>query len=273
MKKHRFFKALAAMAAAALMTCTLALGVFADNAPSYSLSNATLRVGQTYTFSAHYTLEPDIPEGDYTTGGPSRPDTPGVLKYVSASELDENGVRTYTYQAMMPGTCTINLRSSFKTIASATITVTDGSTVAPTADAKTSADISATDSTAAPAADTRTEQQKQIDEAKANGTWGSEYTTCTACGTHNWTRVGEVYVCDNCGHETTSVKGPDGVKGYVGGTSASSTAQTAPQTRYASAAEAQTAADQREAAYAAAVAALQRQVAQREAAYLAAAAK
>ena len=130
---------------------------------------------------------------------------------------------------------------------------------------------SASESPAAetPAVDTRTEQQKQIDEAKANGTWGSEYTTCTACGTHNWTHVGEVYVCDNCGHETTSVKGPDGVKGYVGSTSASSAAQAAPQTRYASAAEAQAAADQREAAYAAAIAALQRQVAMREAAYAA----
>ena len=32
--------------------------------------------------------------------------------------------------------------------------------------------------------------------AIANGTWGIEYTTCQKCGYHNWTRQGNVYVCD-----------------------------------------------------------------------------
>ncbi len=68
-----------------------------------------------------------------------------------------------------------------------------------------------------PAVDTRTEQQKkEIDEAIANGTWGIEYTTCQKCGYHNWTRQGNVYVCDTCGNTTTTVVGPKGVKGYVG---------------------------------------------------------
>ena len=119
--------------------------------------------------------------------------------------------------------------------------------------------------------DTRTAQQKEIDEAKANGTWGIEYTTCQKCGYHNWTRKGNVYVCDTCGNETTTVVGPKGVKGYVGsGAIAPVASKAAPETRYATAQQAQAAADQREAAYAAAVAAFQKQVAAREAAYLAA---
>ncbi|WP_294828306.1 hypothetical protein [uncultured Gemmiger sp.] len=119
--------------------------------------------------------------------------------------------------------------------------------------------------------DTRTAQQKEIDEAKANGTWGIEYTTCLKCGYHNWTRQGNVYVCDTCGNETTEVVGPKGVKGYVGSgaIAAMAPAKSAPETRYATAAEAQAAADQREADYAAAIAAFQKQIAAREAAYLA----
>ena len=123
-----------------------------------------------------------------------------------------------------------------------------------------------------PAVDTRTAQQKEIDEAIANGTWGIEYTTCQKCGYHNWTRQGNVYVCDTCGNETTTVVGPKGVKGYVGSGAIAAVAPkaSAPETRYATAAVAQAAADKREAAYAAAVAAFQKQIDAQNAAYLAA---
>ena len=119
-----------------------------------------------------------------------------------------------------------------------------------------------------PAVDTRTAQQKEIDEAIANGTWGIEYTTCQKCGYHNWTRQGNVYVCNT----TTTVVGPKGVKGYVGSGAIAAVAPkaSAPETRYATAAVAQAAADKREAAYAAAVAAFQKQIAAQNAAYLAA---
>ena len=123
-----------------------------------------------------------------------------------------------------------------------------------------------------PVVDTRTVQQKEIDEAIANGTWGIEYTTCQKCGYHNWTRQGNVYVCDTCGNTTTTVVGPKGVKGYVGSGAIAAVAPkaSAPETRYSTAAEAQAAADKREAAYAAAVAAFQKQIDAQNAAYLAA---
>ena len=120
--------------------------------------------------------------------------------------------------------------------------------------------------------DTRTEQQKEIDEAIANGTWGIEYTTCQQCGYHNWTRQGNVYVCDTCGNTTTEVVSAKGVKGYVGSGAIAAVApgKTVDDTpKYATAKEAQAAADKREAAYAAAVAAFQKQIAEQNAAYLA----
>ena len=120
--------------------------------------------------------------------------------------------------------------------------------------------------------DTRTEQQKEIDEAIANGTWGIEYTTCQKCGYHNWTRQGNVYVCDTCGNTTTEVVSAKGVKGYVGSGAIAAVApgKTVDDTpKYATAKEAQAAADKREAAYAAAVAAFQKQIAEQNAAYLA----
>ena len=80
------------------------------------------------------------------------------------------------------------------------------------------------------------------------------------------------YGCDTCGNETTTVVGPKGVKGYVGSGAIAAVAPkaSAPETRYATAAEAQAAADKREAAYAAAVAAFQKQIDAQNAAYLAA---
>ena len=100
------------------------------------------------------------------------------------------------------------------------------------------------------------------DNTSTGSNKGNEYTVCTSCGYHNWTRKGNVYVCDHCGHEVLTVKGADGVKGYAG-----TLAGNEPQ--YASTSEAQAAAEKREAAYAASIAALQAQVAAREAAYAA----
>lgn len=114
----------------------------------------------------------------------------------------------------------------------------------------------------APRKNVEVSEHGEIAAAIANGTWGNEYTVCTSCGYHNWTRKGNVYVCDHCGHEVLTVKGADGVKGYAG-----TLAGNEPQ--YASTSEAQAAADKREAAYAASIAALQAQVAAREAAYAA----
>lgn len=114
----------------------------------------------------------------------------------------------------------------------------------------------------APRKNVEVSEHGEIAAAIANGTWGNEYTVCTSCGYHNWTRKGNVYVCDHCGHEVLTVKGADGVKGYAG-----TLAGNEPQ--YASTSEAQAAAEKSEAAYAASIAALQAQVAAREAAYAA----
>ena len=148
----------------------------------------------------------------------------------------------------------------------------DAASTTPAQPAETAAAPAASSEDNTPAVDTRTAQQKEIDEAIANGTWGIEYTTCQKCGYHNWTRQGNVYVCDTCGNTTTTVVGPKGVKGYVGSGAIAAVAPkaSAPETRYATAAEAQAAADKREAAYAAAVAAFQKQIDAQNAAYLAA---
>lgn len=107
--------------------------------------------------------------------------------------------------------------------------------------------------------------------AIANGTWGAEYTTCPECGHHNWTRKGNVYVCDTCGNTTATVKGAKGVKGFVAGTEgiAPVVANEGTAVVYATPAQAQAAAEVREANYAAAIAAFQRQIAAQNAAYLA----
>lgn len=298
MKKTSLLKKLTAMAATLAMTCVMAVGAFAaEPAVDYKLDSASISVGETWTMS--------VPAGgmydwnlssEYIAYGPSMADREGVLKQVGYETA--NGVSTITYEAMMPGTCTVTLTNrSFAKIAEATVTVTDGSAAPDTPSVDTPAvdtpavDTPSTDNKAAetPAAssapsaaavstapvDTRTAQQKEIDEAKANGTWGIEYTTCQKCGYHNWTRKGNVYVCDTCGNETTTVVSAKGVKGYVGSGAIAPVANkaAAPETRYANAKQAQAAADAREAAYAAAVAAFQKQIAANEAAYLAAIAK
>ena len=294
MKHSALLKTTAAMGAALTMTCAMATGAFADQV--YSISDATISVGQTWSFS--YSGYMDwLLSSEYIEHGPNMADTEGVLKYVSTETTGR--MTTVTYEAMMPGTCTVTLMDrSFigGEIDKATVTVT-GDTTKPDdtkTDDTTKADDTKADDTAkgdnaktdtvkpaapaassednTPAVDTRTAQQKEIDEAIANGTWGIEYTTCQKCGYHNWTRHGNVYVCDTCGNETTTVVGPKGVKGYVGSGAIAAVAPkaSAPETRYATAAEAQAAADKREAAYAAAVAAFQKQIDAQNAAYLAA---
>ena len=281
MKHSALLKTTAAMGAALTMTCAMATGAFADQV--YSISDATISVGQTWSFS--YSGYMDwLLSSEYIEHGPNMADTEGVLKYVSTETTGR--MTTVTYEAMMPGTCTVTLTDrSFAKIAEATVTVTDGSAAPDTPSVDTpSTDNKAAETPAAAGApsaaaavstapvDTRTAQQREIDEAKANGTWGIEYTTCQKCGYHNWTRKGNVYVCDTCGNTTTTVVGPKGVKGYVGSGAIAAVAPkaSAPETRYATAAEAQAAADKREAAYAAAVAAFQKQIDAQNAAYLAA---
>ncbi len=285
MKHSALLKTTAAMGAALTMTCAMATGAFADQV--YSISDATISVGQTWSFS--YSGYMDwLLSSEYIEHGPNMADTEGVLKYVSTETTGR--MTTVTYEAMMPGTCTVTLMDrSFigGEIDKATVTVTGAGDTTKPDDTKTDdtakGDNAKTDTVkpAAPAAssedntpavDTRTAQQKEIDEAIANGTWGIEYTTCQKCGYHNWTRQGNVYVCDTCGNETTTVVGPKGVKGYVGSGAIAAVAPkaSAPETRYATAAEAQAAADKREAAYAAAVAAFQKQIDAQNAAYLAA---
>ena len=296
MKHSALLKTTAAMGAALTMTCAMATGAFADQV--YSISDATISVGQTWSFS--YSGYMDwLLSSEYIEHGPNMADTEGELKYVSTETTGR--MTTVTYEAMMPGTCTVTLMDrSFigGEIDKATVTVTGaGDTTKPDdtkTDDTTKADDTKADDTAkgdnaktdtvkpaapaassednTPAVDTRTAQQKEIDEAIANGTWGIEYTTCQKCGYHNWTRQGNVYVCDTCGNETTTVVGPKGVKGYVGSGAIAAVAPkaSAPETRYATAAEAQAAADKREAAYAAAVAAFQKQIDAQNAAYLAA---
>ena len=296
MKHSALLKTTAAMGAALTMTCAMATGAFADQV--YSISDATISVGQTWSFS--YSGYMDwLLSSEYIEHGPNMADTEGVLKYVSTETTGR--MTTVTYEAMMPGTCTVTLMDrSFigGEIDKATVTVTGAGDTTKTDDTKTDdttkADDTKADDTAkgdnaktdtvkpaapaassednTPAVDTRTAQQKEIDEAIANGTWGIEYTTCQKCGYHNWTRQGNVYVCDTCGNETTTVVGPKGVKGYVGSGAIAAVAPkaSAPETPYATAAEAQAAADKREAAYAAAVAAFQKQIDAQNAAYLAA---
>ena len=242
MKKTSFLKKLTAMAATLAMTCVMAVGAFAaEPTVDYKLDSASIHVGETWTM--------EVPAGniydwnlssEYIAFGPSMADKEGVLKQVGYETA--NGVSTITYEAMMPGTCTVTLTDrSFAKVAEATVTVTDGSATPDTPSVDTpSTDNKAAETSAAAAVstapvDTRTAQQREIDEAKANGTWGIEYTTCQKCGYHNWTRKGNVYVCDTCGNETTTVVSANGVKGYVGNGAIAPIANksAAPETRYA----------------------------------------
>ena len=177
MKKTSFLKKLTAMAATLAMTCVMAVGAFAAApAVDYKLDSAAISVGETWTMS--------VPAGgmydwnlssEYIAFGPSIDDKEGVLKQVGYETA--NGVSTITYEAMMPGTCTVTLTDrSFAKIAEATVTVTDGSAApdTPSTDNKATETPAAASAPSAAAAvstapvDTRTAQQREIDEAKAN---------------------------------------------------------------------------------------------------------
>lgn len=278
--KKKLSRLLAVLLGVLMLAVCVPAAAFADEV-DYRLESATIKVGEVWTMTLPKGNRYDwLLSSEYFHYGHNLPDKEGVL--MQGDSIFEGDTITYTYKGVMPGTCTITLTDrSFAKIAEATVTVVEADETPVETPDETPAETPTEDKAVTmPAAaddskpvyvDTRTTQQKEIDEAKANGTWGIEYTTCQKCGYHNWTRKGNIYVCDTCGNETTTVVGPKGVKGYVGsGAIAPVASKAAPETRYATAQQAQAAADQREAAYAAAVAAFQKQVAAREAAYLAA---
>lgn len=64
-----------------------------------------------------------------------------------------------------------------------------------------------------------TETHGEIANAKADGTWGEEYTTCEKCGKHDWWKLSDgTFVCKNCGFNTTGVKETSNVEVWEGGT-------------------------------------------------------
>lgn len=244
------------------------------------ISDATIEVGDTYTW--YY--DGEAGPVDYGEQGTA-------LRIVSGTTNDQGGM-TFVYEGVEPGTHTFRIVDRWWTTTYKMVTVTveaaasdvedtpaeepeisDGQPETPAGDSQTPAgeeqapagedqtpadeDQTSAQQSAAPAAPSAPVcEHDELAEAIANGTWGQEYTTCPACGHHNWTAGTEGYVCDTCGHIVTRVKTSAGVKGYVGPT------VPAPMT----AAQAQAAND----AYLAAIKVLQQQVAQREAAYLAA---
>ena len=191
MKKTSFLKKLTAMAATLAMTCVMAVGAFAaEPAVDYKLDSAAINVGETWTMS--------VPAGgmydwnlsnEYIAYGPSMADKAGVLKQVGYETA--NGVSTITYEAMMPGTCTVTLTDrSFAKIAEATVTVTDGSAAPDTPSVDTpSTDNKAAETPAAAGApsaaaavstapvDTRTAPQSDTTEEKTESLREFRFTT------------------------------------------------------------------------------------------------
>lgn len=216
----------------------------------FGMEDATLEVGDTWAFGWHNkeygNLDKRIRDND-------------CIEMIDYYVTDDGDV-TFVVQAVAPGTASLEMWDAkyVKMYMSATITVVgDAEEAAAAQNAPEKAVVPAT-------------AHSEIGEAIADGTWGAEYTTCPACGYHNWTASAEGYVCDTCGYITTSVKTGSGVRGYVnpleGVKVAAVTASSAAPVTAADVAAAQAAND----AYLAAIAELQTQVAQREAAYLAA---
>ena len=59
----------------------------------------------------------------------------------------------------------------------------------------------------------------EIAQAKSEGKWGEEYTTCEKCGKHDWWKLSDgTFVCKNCGFNTTGVKETSNVEVWEGGT-------------------------------------------------------
>ena len=165
MKHSALLKTTAAMGAALTMTCAMATGAFADQV--YSISDATISVGQTWSFS--YSGYMDwLLSSEYIEHGPNMADTEGVLKYVSTETTGR--MTTVTYEAMMPGTCTVTLMD--RSFIGGEI---DKATVTVTGDGQTSTDDSwdftgpgAGDTTKPN--DTKTDDTTKADDTKADDT-------------------------------------------------------------------------------------------------------
>ena len=165
MKHSALLKTTAAMGAALTMTCAMATGAFADQV--YSISDATISVGQTWSFS--YSGYMDwLLSSEYIEHGPNMADTEGVLKYVSTETTGR--MTTVTYEAMMPGTCTVTLMD--RSFIGGEI---DKATVTVTGDGQTSTDDSwdftgpgAGDTTKPD--DTKTDDTTKADDTKADDT-------------------------------------------------------------------------------------------------------
>lgn len=207
-------------AALALVTCCLfSISAFADGLVDLShvfISDATLAVGDTYTWS----YDGDAGMVDYTEQGTA-------LKIVSGQPNDDGGM-TFVYEAVAAGSYTFritdrSLSGVYKTV---TVTVADEPTDTPDSQTPDAPAVSAPAASSGsshdsqPAADTGSDDHGAAVQAAEHQriAWllgDQKYTTCPACGYHNWTASDEGYVCDTCGYITRSVKGPDGVKGYT----------------------------------------------------------
>lgn len=272
------------------MGCVFAVSAMAADEPARAMNmhvdmshvyieDATIEVGDTYTWSYD------------AAAGPVDYGEQGTALHNDYSLPNDQGGLTLVYTAVEPGTHTFQIVNRWWTESYKTVTVTVEE-AAPTQEPEVPIDEPETpveepevpaDEGENPAAEGQTPVEQSTDsavpaspvyehgeiaDAIANGTWGAEYTTCPACGYHNWTAGPSGYVCDTCGYITDSVKTGSGVRGYVdpaAGIKAAAVTATAPVTE-ADVAAAQAAND----AYLAAIADLQAQVAQREAAYLAA---
>lgn len=259
-------KKLISAVAAVLACCLLSVSAFAADLVDIShvyISDATIEVGDTYTWS----YDSEAGYVDYGEQGTA-------LKIVSGQNNDEGGM-TFVYEAVAPGTHTFTIFDRWYINTYKTVTVTVVEAGGDQTDVETSSENQPSEnqpsetqpsgeqpanSQAPAAASSAAGDHTDIARAIADGTWGSEYTTCPGCGYHNWTAKDGAYVCDHCGHVIRQVKTSAGVKGYT------APAATAPAATQADVDAAQAAND----AYLEAIRVLQRQIADREAAYLAA---
>lgn len=264
-------KKLISAAAAVLACCLLSVSAFAADLVDIShvyISDATIEVGDTYTWS----YDSEAGYVDYGEQGTA-------LKIVSGQNNDEGGM-TFVYEAIAPGTHTFTIFDRWYINTYKTVTVTVVEAGGDQTDAEEPSETQPSEnqpsetqpsgeqpagSQAPAAASSAAGDHTDIAQAIADGTWGSEYTTCPGCGYHDWTAKNGAYVCDHCGHVIQQVKTSAGVKGYTA-PAAAAPAAAAPAATQADVDAAQAAND----AYLAAIRVLQRQIADREAAYLAA---
>lgn len=66
---------------------------------------------------------------------------------------------------------------------------------------------------------TSSDNHGKIAQAKSEGKWGEEYTTCEKCGQHDWWKMPDgTFKCRNCNFITTGVKETSNVEVWEGGT-------------------------------------------------------